>query len=82
VAQEHSGAHVFNLRGDVASVEQIIATIKQQVPGATLAAKGERLPFHAELDERPLPRSLPCTSLRDGIVRTLDYYRQQLPTPY
>lgn len=39
------GAHVFNLVGEEADVEQVIAEIRRHVPGARLAAEGPPLPL-------------------------------------
>ncbi|PMR67555.1 NAD-dependent epimerase/dehydratase family protein [Halomonas heilongjiangensis] len=79
VTRDYSGAHVFNLRGETASVAALIAEIRRQAPEAALEAAGEALPIHAELEASelsPVLGDLPRTTLRDGLSRTLDFYRQ------
>ena len=76
--QPPPGAHVFSLQGVIASTDDIIATIREFVPGARIGASGAPLPFAPELDERDLRTvfaGLPRTSLRDGTAKTLDFYR-------
>jgi len=76
------GARVFNLVGEIASVEQVIAEIRRQVPGARLAASGPKLPIAADLSEADLRLALPelpRTALRDGLAATLAHYRRQRP---
>jgi len=83
VTREVNGAHVFNLRGEVATVEEIIATIARLQPGAQLSASGATLPIKPELtvhDPTPILGPLPHTSLAEGIARTLAHYRAALPT--
>lgn len=68
------GAHVFNLPGVVASMDEVIAEIRCQVPGAVLAASGPPLPIAPDIaasDGRAVLGDLPVTSLRDGIAATL-----------
>jgi nucleoside-diphosphate-sugar epimerase len=74
-----SGARVLNVRGEVASVDRLIAQIHGVVPGAALSAAGPRLPVAAhiaagELDAM-LP-GLPRTSLAAGVAATIAHYRQ------
>lgn len=79
VTRSYTGAHVFNLRGEVASVERLMAEIRRQEPGAVLQAAGEALPIHAELEASrlaPVLGDLPHTSLRDGLAQTLEFYRR------
>jgi nucleoside-diphosphate-sugar epimerase len=76
------GAHVFNLRGEVASVEDVIAEIAALVPGARLSAEGAPVPVAPRIaahDATPVLGSLPKTTLRDGLARTVEHYRQRLP---
>jgi len=44
------GAHVFNLRGVVTSIDQIVAEIHRLVPSASISAAGEVPPIAAELE--------------------------------
>ena len=83
VTRDVSGAHVFNLHGEIATVEQIIATITRLQPGARLSATGAPLPIKPELalhDPTPVLGALPRTSLADGIALTLAHHRAALPT--
>lgn len=73
------GAHVFNLRGEVVSVPRIIAEIEALVPGARISATGAGLPVAAHIaahDPTPVLGTLPHTSLRDGLARTVQHYRR------
>ena len=74
------GAHVFNLRGKVVSVNQVIDTIRESCPGAVLSASGPPVPIAPELavhDPEPVLGALPVTSFRQGIARTVEYYRER-----
>jgi UDP-glucose 4-epimerase len=76
--RSYSGAHVFNLRGEIATIDQIIEMIRRLVPGAALSAAGDPLPVAAEIEAHeteavlgPLPR----TGLAEGLARTVAFYR-------
>lgn len=72
-----TGAHVFNLRGEVVSVDQVIAALTALCPGTLLRAVGPPLPIAPELapdDLEFMLGPLPRTPLRDGIARTLAHY--------
>jgi nucleoside-diphosphate-sugar epimerase len=74
------GAHVFNLRGEVASVEDVIARITALVPGARLSAEGPPLPVTPQIaahDATPVLGPLPTTTLHEGLLRTVQHYRQR-----
>jgi UDP-glucose 4-epimerase len=78
------GAHVFNLRGEVVSVPYIISEIVALVPGARLSATGGSLPVVAHIaahDPTPVLGPLPHTSLREGLARTVQHYREALLVP-
>jgi nucleoside-diphosphate-sugar epimerase len=73
------GAHVFNLAGEVATVEQVIEEIRRQVPDALLQAAGSPLPIAGEIaqdDVYEVLADLPRTSLTDGIAATIAHYRR------
>jgi len=73
------GAHAVNLKGEVADVADIAATIKDLVPGTEVTWEGDPIPMHAILADSPLEPllgALPRTGLRDGLAKTIDYYRQ------
>lgn len=74
-----SDAPVFNLSGTVASTTDIINEICFQAPGATLSAKGDLLPFAADLVDDGLYDVFPAlarTSLADGFAATIAHYRR------
>jgi len=76
--REPDGAHVFNLPGEVASNDDVVAAVHAVVPGAKISVDGPVLPFAEDIGEGELRRvfsDMPATSLRDGIRRTVELYR-------
>lgn len=72
------GAEVFNLVGQTATVDEVMAEIRRQAPGAQLQAEGPPLTIAPDLNEEGLDQLLPgrqITSLADGIAATLQHYR-------
>lgn len=77
------GASVHNLVGETATVDQVMAEIRRQVPGAQLDAAGPPLTIAPGLDEEGLGALLPGrqrTSLAQGIAATIAHYRAQART--
>lgn len=77
---EPDGARVFNICGELASNEQIVDEIRRIVPDAKLAIDGPDTGIARDINDAPLFAAfpaLPRTSLRDGIARTVAFYRQQ-----
>jgi nucleoside-diphosphate-sugar epimerase len=74
-----AGAHVFNILGEVASTEGIVDAIRAEVPGAAITAEGPPLPVVSAIAWDPglarLLPGLPRTGLREGIGRTVSFYR-------
>ncbi len=73
-----TGAAVFNVIGDVATVEDVLAEIRRNVPDARLSASGPPLPIAAGIAEPGLDDMFPGrqrTSLAQGIKATIDHYR-------
>jgi UDP-glucose 4-epimerase len=73
-----SGAHVFNLRGEIAGVDAIMAQIRALVPGAQLTAEGPPVPIKADIeahDLAPVLGPLPTTPLSEGLRRTVAFYQ-------
>lgn len=73
------GASVCNLVGEIATVDEVMAEIRRQAPGARLQAEGPPLTIAPGLNEEGLDQLLPgCqrTSLADGIAATLQHYRR------
>jgi nucleoside-diphosphate-sugar epimerase len=74
LAPRQPGAHVFNLVGQEAGVDDVIAEIRRHVPGARLAAEGPPLPLApgvAADDPTPVLGPLPQTPLDAGIAATI-----------
>lgn len=72
------GASVYNLVGETATVDAVMAEIRRQVPGARLQAEGPPLTIAPGLNEEGLDQLLPgrqITALADGIAATLRHYR-------
>ncbi|MDB5779379.1 MAG: Nucleoside-diphosphate sugar epimerase [Polaromonas sp.] len=77
IVQPVEGAHVFNLLGEVADVNAVIAEIRRHAPDAELHADGPHLPIAPHLGHDNLAqvlRGLPRTRLADGIAATFAYY--------
>ena len=78
--QRHEGARVFNLIGEEASVEDVIASIRTIVPDARLSSTGPALPISVGQDEADLDLCFPGmarTSLADGLRETVRFYQRQ-----
>lgn len=72
------GACVYTLVGETATVDEVMAEIRRQVPGARLQAEGPPLMIAPGLSEEGLQQLLPgrqSTSLAQGIAATLQHYR-------
>ena len=77
------GAEVFNLRGSVVSMAEIVAAIEAVEPAMrdqiTFEAAG--LPFPVEMDDTPATAALgplPRTPLAEGVARTIEIFKQAL----
>ncbi|MBB3178666.1 NAD(P)-dependent oxidoreductase [Variovorax sp. Sphag1AA] len=72
------GAKVFNIVGQMHSIDEVIAEIRRQVPDADLRAEGPPLTIAADVAEEGLDALLPAhgrSTLADGIAATLSHYR-------
>lgn len=72
------GASVCNLVGEIVTVDEVMAEIRRQAPGARLQAEGPPLTIAPGLNEEGLDQLLPGrqkTCLADGIAATLRHYR-------
>jgi UDP-glucose 4-epimerase len=79
VLRPPDGAHAFNPLGQVATVDEVIATIRSHEPRAVLSAEGPPLPTRGPLPADDLARvlpGLPRTGREDGLLRTLAHYRR------
>ena len=73
------GAYAFNLKGEVADVAEIAAAIRELATATDVTWTGDPIPMHPNLADNPLEAllgALPRTALRDGLARTIEYYRQ------
>jgi nucleoside-diphosphate-sugar epimerase len=73
------GAHVFNMMGETASTDDVITAIRAVAPDARIDAAGPDIgiaPKVADGDLRQKLPGVPHTSLRDGIARTIAFYRE------
>ena len=75
-----SGAHVFNLRGSLTTIDEVVAAIRRLVPSASISAEGDVPPIAAELEPHDVEAvlgPLPKTELVAGLQQTIDFYRRQ-----
>ncbi|HEU4328766.1 MAG TPA: NAD(P)-dependent oxidoreductase [Roseiflexaceae bacterium] len=73
-----SGADIFNLRGSVATMDEMVAAIRDAVPGAQIDYDPVPLPFPEEYDAAPLAEligPLPVTPLRQAVAETVAVFR-------
>ena len=78
--REPDGAHVFNMPGEVASNDQVIAEIHRVVPGAKLDIAGPALQFTPDIEQGNINDVLPGlhqTGLAEGIRQTIAFHRPQ-----
>jgi nucleoside-diphosphate-sugar epimerase len=78
-----NGAGVFNLRGSVVAMEEIIAAIEAAEPSAAgrITFAGPPLPFPEELDDAGLRAALgspPHTPLATGVAQTISIFKAAL----
>ena len=72
-------AVVYNLIGDVATVDDVLAEIRRNVPDARLSASGPPLPIAPGIAGDGLDKLFPerqRTSLAQGIKATIEHYRR------
>jgi len=72
---------VFDLQGTNATVESVVTQIRRVVPTAKIDVAGDRLPFPADFDDRPLRKligSWPATPLDQGVERSITAFRDLL----
>mgnify|MGYP001034677481 CR=1 FL=1 len=79
----YQGAGIFNLRGDVVTVDEIIEAIDAAVPGACelITHSDQQIPIAPSLDDsglRALLGEVPHTPLQEGIAHTAERFRQLL----
>jgi UDP-glucuronate 4-epimerase len=77
------GAAVFNLRGSVVEMEEIVAAIEAAEPAARgqISFSGPSLPFPAEYDDSGLRAALgppPFTPLAEGVAQSVAIFKRAL----
>jgi nucleoside-diphosphate-sugar epimerase len=75
---EREGAAVYNAPGAVASMEEVVATIAEVVPGAEITWSGDPLPFPPQLEAAGFDRDVgafPRTPLDVGVAATIEHFR-------
>jgi nucleoside-diphosphate-sugar epimerase len=75
------GAHIFNLAGDIVTMESLIAEIEAVRPEAKglLTCAGPQVPVAVRMDDaqlRSLVPGIPRTSLKDGLRKTIDAFER------
>jgi UDP-glucuronate 4-epimerase len=73
------GADVFNLRGSVVHMRDILSAIESAEPSAQITFDDTQLPFPQEPDDAPLAEVLgevPFTPLEQGVKSTIDLFKQ------
>jgi nucleoside-diphosphate-sugar epimerase len=75
------GAHVFNLAGDVVSMDDFISMLDSLRPGASklISASGPQVPVAFRMDDSQLHQhvsGIVKTPLRDGVERTLSIFQR------
>ena len=78
---ESKDAHVFNLRGEITTVETFADRIKSIVDTAEITVEPQPLPFPADLSDaglRGLLGGAPATPIATAIAQDIDLYRRLL----
>ena len=79
----YQGASVFNIRGSVAHMSEVVDAIVAAEPrvAGRITYEETPLPFAEAQNEQPLQNLLsevPYTPLNEGVARTVDHFRQAL----
>jgi UDP-glucose 4-epimerase len=75
-----TGAHAFNILGEVGSIDQVIAEIRKARPDAKITVDGPVQPIASEIahhDLKPVLGDIPVTPLAKGIRETIAFYDQR-----
>lgn len=78
VSDNQQGAHVYDLNGTPATVQQVLDITSRECPGAALTCTGDALPFPGELSDEPLRQAIgqyPTWSIEQGVVETVERFR-------
>lgn len=74
------GAKVYNIVAERCATGEFANEVARQVPGTTITAQGPNLPIVADIVEGDLRidyPEVPRTSIRDGIAKTIAFYKTQ-----
>ncbi len=79
----YEGAGVFNLRGSLVDMAEVVAAIEKALPtvGGMISFSGAPLPFPTELADsglRTLLGEVPYTPLEQGVAESISIFRQAL----
>ncbi|MDX2181779.1 MAG: NAD-dependent epimerase/dehydratase family protein [Bryobacteraceae bacterium] len=82
-----TGAHVFNVAGDIVDMTDLIALFEELRPEARglITAAGNAVPVAYRMDDAELRARVPGvrrTSLRDGIERTIRFFESRVNPPH
>lgn len=78
IAEERTGAPVFDLNGVASTVEDVLDLVRADAPGAAIGGQGSRFPFPAELTDQPLQDYLGAYrrwDLASGVGETMATFR-------
>ena len=79
----YEGASVFNVRGSVAHMSEVVDAIVAAEPSAAgrITYEETPLPFAEAQNEQPLQsllKEVPYTPLKEGVARTVDHFKRAL----
>ncbi|MBO67249.1 MAG: epimerase [Acidiferrobacteraceae bacterium] len=75
------GADVYNIRGAVVHVDDIVRAINAVEPSVTITSEDTSLPFpkgQTDAELRNLLGNIPDTSLDHGVAQTIDHFRNAI----
>ncbi len=75
-----AGAKVYNILAERCSTAAFAAEVVRQAPGTAISASGPALPIAADISHGDLRidyPEVPRTSIRDGIAKTIAFYKTQ-----
>jgi len=78
VSGSQNGAHVYDLNGTPATVQQVLDIANRECPGANLTCTGDPLPFPGELSDDPLRQAIgnyPAWTIERGVVETIERFK-------
>ena len=78
VAKSQNGAHVYDLNGTPATVQQVLDLTSRECPGVNLTCTGDPLPFPGDLSDEPLRKVIgeyPTWTIERGVTETIERFR-------